>query len=334
MSQTDHSRGADRRPVGNDDTTIHERDPDAWPQPEHGVDVEHVVTESRTTGPAIPPEAVPPHPLGDDAVVDEPGGPRVVAGTEQVYVADDGSIVRQYDRVEHEPPRRRRRSGLVPALLIILALALGAIAAAWYFTRPTTTTVPAVEGMPVNTAVSRLQDEGFKTDIVNESSDAPEGTVFSQDPGAGSKADHGSTVRLFVSKGPADVTVPNAVGLSEADARDRLVAAGLQVTSVSVFSDADSGQVVAQTPAAGASVAKGSSVRINVSKGTKMVTVPSVVGSIESDAVSQVKAAGLQPNVVSVPSSSQPAGTVVAQHPTGGQAERGSFVRLNVSKGP
>ena len=332
MSQTDQSKDTDPRAVDHEDTTIHGNDPDVWPRPEQDVDVDRVVTESRTAGPAIPPEAVPPHPLGDDAIVDEPGGPRVVTGTEHVRVADDGTLVREYDRVEHEPPRRRRHSGLVPALLIILALALGAIAAAWYFSRSSTSTVPAVEGIPVNTAVSRVQDEGFKTDIVSESSDAPDGTVFNQDPSAGTEADDGSTVRLFVSKGPADATVPNAVGLSEADARDRLVAAGLQVTSVGVFSDADPGQVVAQTPAAGASAAKGSAVRINVSKGTKMVTVPSVVGSTEPDAVSQVKAAGLQPNVVSVPSA-QPAGTVVAQHPTGGQAERGSFVRLNVSKG-
>ena len=73
--------------------------------------------------------------------------------------------------------------------------------------------------------------------------------------------------------------------------------------------------------------------RLNVSKGSKLVTVPSVVGSNEADATEQVKSAGLVPNVVSVPSD-QPAGTVVAQHPTGGQAERGSTMRLNVSSGP
>ena len=44
-------------------------------------------------------------------------------------------------------------------------------------------------------------------------------------------------------------------------------------------------------------------------------------------------AAGLAANVVSVPSD-QPIGTVVAQTPTGGQADRGSNVRLNVSSGP
>ena len=77
----------------------------------------------------------------------------------------------------------------------------------------------------------------------------------------------------------------------------------------------------------------GSEVRLNVSKGTAEVDVPSVVGLSQADATAQVKAAGLVVNVVPVPSD-QPAGTVVAQNPVGGQANRGSNVRLNVSSGP
>jgi serine/threonine-protein kinase len=289
------------------------------------IEVDRVVT---TDGPRLPDEVVPPPPLG---TVDDPAGPRVVTENERVRVEDDGSVTRRVDRVEHEPPRRRRTS-LVPALLIILALALGAIAAAWYFARTSTEPVPNVEGLSLDAAVSRLQDDGFKSDIVSEPNDAAEGTVFRQSPSGGSDADEGSTVQLLVSKGPADVNVPNTVGVSETDARDRLAAVGLTASVVKVFSDVDEGQVVAQDPAGGTSAAKSSTVRLNVSKGTRFVTVPSVVGSTQSDATTQVMAAGLKPNVVQVPST-QPAGTVVAQHPAGGQAQRGSFVRLNVSRG-
>ena len=73
--------------------------------------------------------------------------------------------------------------------------------------------------------------------------------------------------------------------------------------------------------------------RLNVSKGTAKVDVPSVVGLSQADATAQVKSAGLVANVVPVPST-EPAGTVVAQNPVGGQADRGSTMRLNVSKGP
>jgi serine/threonine-protein kinase len=217
--------------------------------------------------------------------------------------------------------------------VVILVLALAAIAATWYFTQSDTKAVPAVEGLALDDAVTRVQDEGFKADIVSEPNDAAEGTVFRQSPGAGTDADEGSEVQLLVSKGPADVAIPNAVGVTETEARDRLAAAGLQASTVKVFATEPAGQVIAQSPAAGSSAPKGSSVRLNVSKGPSTVTVPSVVGSLAADAETRIEAAGLKPNAVRVPAAEAP-GTVVAQNPTGGQAQAGSTVRLNISTGP
>jgi serine/threonine-protein kinase len=299
-------------PSGTDDEII--------VAPADAVEVEHVVTTN------LPP--VPADPLDAGA----PVVPTVVTENERVALEPDGSVSRQAERVEYAP-ERRRRNGLVPALLIILAIALAAIAAAWYFSRSDTATVPSVVGLPLDSAVTRLEDDGFKADIVSQPNQAAQGTVFHQSPSANTEQDKGSDVQLLVSKGPTEVTVPNAVGVSETEARDRLAAAGLKANVVKVFSDAEIGQVVAQDPAAGGRVAQGTEVRLNVSKGTSEVEVPSVVGTSQADATAQVKAAGLVANVVSVPSD-QPAGTVVAQNPTGGQANRGSTVRLNVSKGP
>ena len=161
------------------------------------VEVERVVT----TGPPVPPdELVPPPPVGE---IDQPVSPRIVTENERVRVEDDGTVNRRVDRVEQDPVVRRRSSGLVPALLIILALALGVIAAAWYFSKSDTKEVPSVVGLPLDTAVSRVQDEGFKSDIVSEPNDAQEGTVFRQSPDGGTEHDEGSTVQLLVSKGPS-----------------------------------------------------------------------------------------------------------------------------------
>jgi beta-lactam-binding protein with PASTA domain len=77
-------------------------------------------------------------------------------------------------------------------------------------------------------------------------------------------------------------------------------------------------------------VDKSETVRLNVSKGTGLVDVPSLVG--QTDAEAQLSRLGLEANVVEVPSV-QPAGVVVAQHPTGGQVKKGSTVRLNISSG-
>ena len=91
--------------------------------------------------------------------------------------------------------------------------------------------------------------------------------------------------------------------------------------------------MVAQSPAAGEKVARGATVRINVSKGSATANVPSEVGQTSDVAQRELADKGFKPAVVQVPSD-QPAGTVVAQSPSGGQAPKGSRVQLNVSKGP
>jgi eukaryotic-like serine/threonine-protein kinase len=99
-----------------------------------------------------------------------------------------------------------------------------------------------------------------------------------------------------------------------------------------VFSDQPRGTVVAQQPAAGGHVAPGSLVRLNISKGSANVDVPSEVGNPVTQAQSELAAKGLKPTVTRVPSD-QPIDTVVAQAPAGGQVRKGSTVQLNVSKG-
>jgi beta-lactam-binding protein with PASTA domain len=84
---------------------------------------------------------------------------------------------------------------------------------------------------------------------------------------------------------------------------------------------------------AGAKAPKGASIRINVSKGTGVVIVPNVVGQTLGDAETQLAKSGLTGAVQFRVPSAQPAGTVVAQHPPGGQARKGSTVELNVSLG-
>ena len=251
-------------PPGADDETIVER-PDT-------VEVQRVVTTNEPR--ALPDEVIPPHPGGPV----DPLVPTVVTEDERVAVEPDGSVRRQAERVEYAP-ERRRRNGLVPALLIVLAIALAAIAAAWYFSQSDTATVPSVVGLPLDSAVTRLEDDGFKADIVSQPNEAAQGTVFHQSPAPATEQDEGSQVQLLVSKGPAEVTVPNTVGVPETEARDRLAAAGLKANVVEVFSSSEIGNVVAQDPAAGGKAAKGSEVRLNVSKGPPRSTSRASSGS-------------------------------------------------------
>jgi serine/threonine-protein kinase len=254
----------------------------------------------------------------------------VVQRTERERRNPDGTVDRDTVQVEE---RHRRRRDPIAIVLGVLLLLLAAGAVAWYLAaREDTKEVPAVEGLPGNEASEQLQEAGFRVSIATEASDAPAGTVFAQDPAAGTDAEEGSTVTIRVSRGPDSVAVPNAVGLAEADARDRLVDAGFQVESNEVFSDREPGTVTSQSPNAGAEAERGSTVTIQVSKGSGLVEVPNVVGMTRGQAEAELSNAKLEANVVEVPSD-EPVGTVVAQNPVGGQAQQGTAVRLNVSAG-
>jgi serine/threonine-protein kinase len=268
--------------------------------------------------------SVPPPPPGADAEVD------VVHQEQRTRVLADGTVVQEGYRVEQQSRMRERLPWILIALLLAL---LVAGFAAWYFTKSSTKPVPAVVGLRIDDAVTKLQADGFKTQIARQSNAKQPGVVFGQNPAADSDADSGSTVRVLVSNGPSSSTVLNAVGLSQSDARSQLVKAGFTVTTRQVFSDQPTGTVVAQDPAAGERVAPGAKVRINVSKGSGQVDVPSEIGSTVDEAESDLAAQGFKPAVTRV-ASDQPIDTVVAQSPSGGQARKGATVRLSVSEGP
>lgn len=271
-------------------------------------------------------------PLAEPVPGDETAEARVVHEDERVRVNPDGSVDRRLDRVEDAHRRRRPVEHLGPWLLALLLLVLAGIAAAWYFTREETKPVPGVTSLQLNDAVARLQDDGFKADIRNGPSDEDPGVVYDQDPAAGVELEEGGTVQLLVSEGPETVPVPNAVGLSETEARDRLAEAGFAVNVVEVFSDEPEGRVVAQNPAAGENLSPDETVRLNVSKGPGTAVVPDLVGLQRDDAEAQLADLGLEANVVEVPSDQLP-GTVVAQNPTSGEVDVGTSVRLNVATG-
>ena len=262
----------------------------------------------------------PPWDDADETVVDE----------RRVEVDERGHV--QEERYVERRPRRRPEQ-IWPWLLLLLGLVLGGIAAAWYFTQEDTRTVPDVVGQRLDGAVNQLQAEGFRTDISEQASDDEPGIVIATDPGAGSEAEEGSVVQVVVSTGPEQVDVPDVVGDPEAEARDAVEEAGLEANVVEVFSEQPEGVVVAQSPATGR-VDVGSTVRLNVSKGTGRVTVPDLVGETAEAATQQLEQIDLGANVVQVPSA-EPEGTVVAQNPAGGTTVQvDTNVRLNVSAGP
>ena len=90
------------------------------------------------------------------------------------------------------------------------------------------------------------------------------------------------------------MAVPYVVGLQQANAVNKIEEKGLtpQVRPVS-NSDVEEGVVFNQTPTEGTRVDKETVVTIDVSSGKPEVTIPSVVGQTDDDAVAELTRAGL-----------------------------------------
>ena len=220
------------------------------------------------------------------------------------------------------------------------------------------TAVPNVTNLPLKQAQQRLTAAGFKSKVKRVASTRPKGVVTEQAPVAGVTALGGTTVLLSVSSGVKPVVVPSLVGQTQGAAVSQLTKLGLKPQLQNVPSNKPVGLVVAQKPPAGKEVDKGSTVVLNVSRGSgsptptttvqtttttattvtttttaAAVRVPSVRSLAVTAGLRRLNTAGFSP-VVRYVSSSQPAGRIVAQAPTGGTARRGSRVRVNVSEGP
>lgn len=79
---------------------------------------------------------------------------------------------------------------------------------------PNTVTVPEVAGHNQELATELLKSAGFKVTVFKEDSDAEKGQVVNQKPDAGSQADSGSEVIIYVSTGvPAESTASITVSL-------------------------------------------------------------------------------------------------------------------------
>jgi serine/threonine-protein kinase len=127
--------------------------------------------------------------------------------------------------------------------------------------------IPDVVGDDLEAARAELLEAGLKVKVASaqiNSSDIERGKVALQSPDSGREAAEGDTVTLTLSKGPVMVEVPDVVGDSVDEAREKLEGAGFDVDEdrglLGLFGDT----VKSQSVEGGDSAPKGSTITIEI----------------------------------------------------------------------
>ncbi len=203
---------------------------------------------------------------------------------------------------------------------------------------PPTTAVPDLAG-PADEAAATLEDAGLVAGDVTEaySDSVPAGDVSGQDPAPDTEVELGSPVAYTVSLGIEQVTVPDLVGLTLAEAESAIADADLQVGAVDIADDAAPvDTVLSQDPAADSEIDQGAAVNLIVSSGPSSVEVPQVKDLPEAEAVAAITDAGLVVATTEQKTNATvPAGNAVKTVPAAGETVApGTPVTLTVSRGP
>ncbi|TDV50844.1 Stk1 family PASTA domain-containing Ser/Thr kinase [Actinophytocola oryzae] len=241
---------------------------------------------------------------------------------------------------EEEERRRRRRKGWLIALLTVLGVALVGVLI-WLMSsvlgdEPPSglVEVPDVTGQLLEDARSELIQKGFNPTVEYRVCEAtatnqpgqcgPDSInkVIDTTPKPGQKINKEDTITLVVGQEAEKVGVPDLSGKTPDEARAALEAVGLTVdpaVNEEETDDDDSvGKVIAQDPASGAQVAKGTAVKLTTGKAKENESVPDVVGKDFDTAKAQIENAGFQVERQDQ-ESDKPKNQVIDQNPKGKQ---------------
>ncbi len=231
---------------------------------------------------------------------------------------------------------RRRRARLAVAVVLLLAVTIGAVG--WWLGSGRWTQVPSLANADRAAAVDLLQGAGLDPVFAEEqfSETVPEGTVISADPDGG-EAIRGTDVELVVSKGPERFTVDPALVGRPLEEVQATLAEQLpwQVTVQQEYDEeVPAGSVSGFDPEPGTELRRDQPVTVYVSRGRAPVEVPDVVGQSPDAAQGNLEAQGFSVTRTEGRSADVGTGQVMAVSPTPGQpAPYGSEVTIQVSVG-
>jgi serine/threonine protein kinase/beta-lactam-binding protein with PASTA domain len=262
-----------------------------------------------------------------------------VPAPEPAYLAPEPTPTAVTRAVPPAPPyddEPQTRTGLIVFLAVLLLAVIGA--AAFFLPKlmespAEKVQVPNLVNLPQQLAEQKLVALGLPQDFQFRKDDTvKENYVIEQQPSASTYVDPGATITVWVSSGKPSVTVPFVANQSKTDAQTTLAGDpyDFQVKLVEEDSDLPKDTVIRTEPAAGASVPKGTKIKVFFSDGPEQI--PSVVNMQVDAAEAALRAKGFEPFVVESDQTTLPAGTVIRQNPGAGQtAPQGTSVTIVVS---
>ena len=201
--------------------------------------------------------------------------------------------------------------------------------------------VPDVTERPMDEAKGVLNGVGLGMILESELYDpvVPEEYIISQTPRAFSKVKKGRRIRVVVSRGSEQLTVPDLTrGISLRTAEIELKSAGFDLGSVLYQASAEipKGVVISQSPLPNAIVSRGALVSVTVSSGplTGYTLVPELLGLSTDNAISELQEAGLEVGeIFRVKREDLLPETVVEQSlEFGTEVERGTSIDITVTE--
>lgn len=200
-----------------------------------------------------------------------------------------------------------------------------------------TKVIPDVSGDREYAATSRLIKSKFNVaNSVYENSDQfEEGIVIRTEPPAGEELPVESNVDLIISKGPAVSMIPDVSGKPSGEGESILKEAGFVVTiSESHSEEVSKSKVIKTIPTAGNETKKGTVVTMYVSLGPEMLTVPSVLNTLEDEAKNTLSDMGFSIEVEIIENVSPDNDSkVISQEPSAGTQVKKSNATVTIFVG-
>lgn len=222
------------------------------------------------------------------------------------------------------------------AAILVMSLAIAAATGA--FSKKAK--VPDLSDMTYKEAEKAADDAGFKLEKGKSvySSEITEGHIVDQNPAGGKEVKKGSTIKVNLSKGSKDGTVPNIVGQNYKNIDKKLKKAGYKLGIVKEeTSTKPEGTILSQDPVAGSNAEKGTKINVTVSdgKGKEKGTVPTITGKSLEEAKSAIANAGFKIGNITYDESNVYGNGYVMwqQYAANTSLERGTTIDIEVSKG-